>query len=135
MMEQFLSANPILPVTNVWKTAAFFREKLGFDIVVLWRDPAYGVVRRGGTVIEFGEGRKAHAGSGVCSIRVNDADEIHQEWASKGVTMVGDLADREYGCRDFRVRDNNGNMLIVGHDLENQDALIKRGNLVGQEEL
>ena len=43
--------------------------------------------------------------------------------------FVGDLADRDYGCRDFRIRDNNGNMLIVSHSLDNQDELIGQGNL------
>lgn len=128
MREEFLGANPILPVRNVRETAKFFEEKLGFAVAVLWEEPAYGVVKRGGTVIEFGEKRSDYAGSGVCNIHVRDADRIHAEWTRQGVEFVGDLADRDYGCRDFRIRDNNGNLLIVGHDLENQEALIEKGN-------
>jgi len=129
MGEQFLGANPILPVKDVRDTAKFYQEKLGFEVIVLWEEPPYGVVKRGKTVIEFGDRRELYAGSGVCSIHVGNADMVYGELNAKGVEFVGDLADRDYGCRDFRVRDNNGNMLIIGHDLDNQDELIRQGNI------
>jgi len=37
--------------------------------------------------------------------------------------------DRDYGSKDFRVKDNNGNMLIVGHAMKNKNELIKQANL------
>ncbi len=128
MDQHFICANPVLPVENVKETAKFYEDKLGFKTTLLWEDPAYGVVKRGNAAIEFGDKRKAHAGTGVVIVRVADADAIHAEWQEKGIEFVGDLADREYGSRDFRVRDNNGNMLIVGHDLENHADLIQKGN-------
>lgn len=130
MGEQFLRANPVLPVKSVIDTAKFFEEKLGFTIALLWENPSYGAVKRGNVTIELAEGRKQHAGSGVCIIIVNNADTIYEEWKPKGVEFVGDFADRDYGSKDFRVRDNNGNMLIIGHALENQKELMERGNVV-----
>lgn len=129
MREQFLGANPILPVISVIETAKFFEKKLGFKIEVLWVNPSYGIVKRGNAIIEFGEGRKAHAGSGVCIIRVENADDIYKEWKSKNVEFVGDFSERDYGSKDFRIKDNNGNMLIVGHALENKGVLIQKGNV------
>lgn len=129
MSEQFLRANPVLPVTSVIDTAKFFEEKLGFTIALLWENPSYGAVKRGNAIIEFGEGRKEHAGSGACIIIVNNADTIYEEWKSKGVEFVGDFADRDYGSKDFRVKDNNGNMLVIGHALENQKELMEQGNV------
>lgn len=129
MSEQFLRANPILPVKSVIDTAKFFEEKLGFTIALLWENPSYGAVKRGNATIEFGEGRKEHAGSSICIIIVNNADTIYEEWKSKDVEFVGDFADRDYGSKDFRVKDNNGNMLIVSHALENQKELLQKGNV------
>ena len=129
MSEQFLGANPILPVKSVIETARFFEKKLGFKIEILWENPSYGVVRRGNANIEFGEGRKEHAGSGICILLVENADVVYKEWKSKGVEFVGDFANRDYGSKDFRVKDNNGNMLIVGHALENKQELIQNGNV------
>jgi transcriptional regulator with XRE-family HTH domain len=127
--EQFLGANPILPVSSVCETAKFYEEKLGFEIEVLWENPPYGVVARDRTIIEFGEGRKNHAGTGVCIIFVSDVDIVYHEYSGREIEFVGDIADRDYGSRDFRIRDNNGNMLIFSSPLMNQQELIKSGNM------
>lgn len=129
MSEQFLWANPLLPVKSVLDTARFFEEKLGFTVSVLWQNPSYCVVKRGDAVIEFGEHRSEHAGNGVCIIGVENADIIYQEWQSKGLEFVGDFADRDYGSKDFRIRDNNGNMLIIGHALASQQELFQKGDV------
>jgi len=129
MSEQFHGANPILPVKSVVETVTYFKEKLGFRTEVLWESPAYGVVKRGGAIIEFGEGRQPHVGSGVCVIHVENADDIYDEWKAKGVEFVGDFSDRDYGSKDFRVKDNNGNILIVGHALAHKNALLKKANV------
>jgi hypothetical protein len=124
---QFLGANPILPVTSVVETAEYYKESLGFDIDVLWESPPYGVVARDQTIIEFGEGRKEFAGTGVCTIFLADVDAIYEEYLAKGLELVGDLADRDYGSRDFRVKDNNGNLLILSSPLINQRELLGAG--------
>jgi hypothetical protein len=129
LSEQFLWANPILPVNSVVDTAKFFEKKLGFTITLLWQNPSYGAVKRGNVTIELGEGRKEHAGSGICVIQVDNADTIYEEWKSKDVEFVGDFSDRDYGSKDFRIKDNNGNLLIIGHALENKKELMERGNV------
>lgn len=129
MGNNFLGTTVILPATHVKETTTFYRDKLGFEVDFIWESPAYGSVRRGDVVIEFGEGRKTFAGCGVCFIRVANADAVYDEFRSKGIELVGDLGDRDYGSRDFRIKDNNGNTLIIGHALENQDALLKQGSV------
>jgi hypothetical protein len=61
--EQFKSAVLVFPVKSVKNTALFYKEKLGFTIDILWENPNFASVSRGGAVLEFGEG----------SIRVNYA--------------------------------------------------------------
>lgn len=107
----------------------FYVETLGFSVNGIWDNPAYGSVRRGEAVIEFGEGRRTVSGSGVCYIHVANADEVYQEWQSRELQFIGDFANRDYGCKDFRIRDNNGNLLIVGHALKNQDELLQKNRL------
>ena len=127
--EQFLGANPILPVSSVCETAKFYEQYLGFEIEILWENPPYGVVARDRTIIEFGEGRKQYAGTGVCVIFVNDVDVVYKEYSRNEIEFIGDIADRDYGSRDFRIRDNNGNVLIFSSPLINQQELIKSGNM------
>ena len=128
--ELFLGSNPILPVTNVCETAQYYEKKLGFDVEILWSNPPYAVVARDRTIIEFGEGRKEYAGTGVCVIFVSDVDAVHQEYSGKEVEFLGDLEDRDYGSRDFRIKDNNGNVLIFSSPLINQQALIDAGSTI-----
>ncbi|NOX43087.1 MAG: VOC family protein [Gammaproteobacteria bacterium] len=127
--EQFQSANPILPVKDVKETARFYEEKLGFIIDIIWENPNYACVSRGGVVLEFGEGRPEHVGSGVCYIHVKNAEKIYQRYKEQGLNIVGDLEDREYGSKDFRIRDNNGNLLIFGSPLYNKKELIAERNV------
>lgn len=129
MKDNFLGSNPIFPVKSVQETADFYKEKLGFSINGIWENPSYGVVSRGDAVVEFGEGRKEYAGSGICIIRAENADTIYNEWKLKEVEFVGDFSERDYGSKDFRVKDNNGNMLIVGHALENKNELLEQGKV------
>lgn len=128
--ELFLGANPILPVKNVKDTANFYAGELAFNIEILWENPPYAAVARDKTIIEFGEGRKEYAGTGVCVIFVSDVDQVYKEYSDKDIEFVGDLADRYYGSRDFRIKDNNGNMLIFSSPLVNQQELLNVGNTV-----
>lgn len=58
---------------------------------------------------------------------MGDIDSIHMEYAAKNIVFVGKIGDREYGSRDFRIRDNNGNMLILSSPLVNQKDLLDNG--------
>lgn len=128
--ELFLGVSPILPVKNVKETAFFYKEYLGFDIEVLWENPPYGVVSRGLATIEFGEGRMEFSGSGVCNVFVDDVDRIYQEFISKDIEIVGEIKNRDYGSRDFRIADNNGNILILTSPLLNQQEMINKQNSI-----
>jgi uncharacterized glyoxalase superfamily protein PhnB len=129
MNNVFLGTTVILPVKSVRETTKFYETMLGFEITGIWeisdKGTEYASVRRGDVIIEFGEGRSEYSGSGVCLIHVANADEIYSEFKTKGVEFVGDLLDRDYGNRDFRVKDNNGNILIISHSLSNQNELLQ----------
>ena len=128
-MNNFLGTTVIFPVQDVATTVKYYIENLGFEVNGVWGNPAYGSVKRDQVVIEFGEGRKDHVGSGVCIIHVENADHIYNELKSKNVEFVGDFSDREYGNKDFRVKDNNGNILIIGHSLKNQNELLLKNKI------
>ena len=128
-MNNFLGTTVIFPVQDVATTVKYYIENLGFEVNGVWGNPEYGSVKRYQVVIEFGEGRKDHVGSGVCIIHVENADHIYNELKSKNVEFVGDFSDREYGNKDFRVKDNNGNILIIGHSLKNQNELLLKNKI------
>ena len=126
---KFHYANPVMAVKDVKRAVKFYREKLGFDIDVLWENPNYGCVSRGGITIEFGEGRPDHVGGSACVIQVSDVESLYNEFKAKDLNFVGDFSEREYGSKDFRIRDNDGNLLVFGSALENKEELIDVGNV------
>jgi len=125
----FHYANTVMPVKNTKETAQYYKDYLGFSIDILWENPNYACVSRGGISIELGEGRPNHVGSGACVIQVSDVDAIYDEFSAQGVTFVGDFSERNYGSKDFRVRDNDGNLLIFGSALANKEELIAKRNI------
>jgi catechol 2,3-dioxygenase-like lactoylglutathione lyase family enzyme len=127
--KQFLGTTVILPARDVKETAQFYKKRLGFEIDLRWEKPPYASVRHGKVVIEFGEGRKQYAGSGVRCIHVTDVDGLYRELRAKKLEFVGDFADRDYGSRDFRVKDNNGNLLIFGSPLPDKDQRFANQNV------
>jgi uncharacterized glyoxalase superfamily protein PhnB len=128
--NQFLGVTPVLPVNNVKETAKFYEEMLGFTIEVICENPNYACVSRGEVSIDFGEGRPEHVGSGISFIHMKEVEAFFKECKSLGLNLVGDCAERDYGSKDFRVRDNNGNLLIFGTPMDNQKELLAKINLV-----
>lgn len=126
---KFHYANPVMAVKSVKTTAKFYKEFLGFNIDVLWEKPNYGCVSRGSTTIEFGEGRPDHIGGSAAVLEVNDVDGLYSEFKTRGVNFIGDFAERDYGSKDFRVKDNDGNLLVFGSALVNKKELIAKGNI------
>jgi len=131
---KFVGVNPVLPVSNIIEAARFYEEALGFVVDIIWEDPAYACVSRGPVVIEFGETKQDHVGSSICYIRLENVDSFYQTLkATKSeyfeIEFVGDFSDRHYGCRDFRIRDNNGNLLIFGSPLPEAEDLILKSNV------
>jgi hypothetical protein len=51
-------------------------------------------------------------------IWIDNADALVAEFRSRGVKIVRDVCDQDYGCRDFDVEDCNGYRLCFGQDLE-----------------
>lgn len=121
---------PYFIVDDVTVSADYYRDKLGFRYERLWGDPpAFCMVIRGGIVIMLSQ----IAGAGGprpnrladpdgeawdAYIWVDDADALHAEFASRGVTIVRAPCDQPYGCRDFEVEDCNGYRLCFGHNTE-----------------
>ena len=121
---------PYFLVADVVHAANYYRDALGFRYERFWGDPpAFCMVTRGGIVIMLsrsGSGNavrpnhRAEPGSDAWDayIWIDDADALHAEFASRGVTIVRGACDQPYGCRDFEVEDPNGYRLCFGQNLD-----------------
>jgi uncharacterized glyoxalase superfamily protein PhnB len=120
---------PYLIVDDIFKSAEFYRDKLGFDYNRIWGEPPqFVIVHRDGVHIMLkcisspGNIRpNYHVNPDACwdaYIWVKDADALYDELRSRGVKITREIEDAPYGCRDFDVEDNSGYILCFGQDLE-----------------
>jgi catechol 2,3-dioxygenase-like lactoylglutathione lyase family enzyme len=97
---------------------AFYTTQLGFRPGFTWQDPpTFAGVDLGRERLFLARGEPAPRGCTVCFV-VGDADALHAFHRANGVEIVEPIADREYGLRDYCVRDVNGYALSFGHNLE-----------------
>ena len=114
------TAIPILLVSNVAATSAFFRDKLGFTIDFLHGHPAfYAGVSRGGVTLHL---RFVHEPPITEDLRdaesllaalvlVDNVKTLFQEYKTNGVPLVGTLRKEPWGGPTFTVRDPDGNRI------------------------
>jgi uncharacterized glyoxalase superfamily protein PhnB len=125
------SIAPYFLVDDVVATANYYRDKLGFQYDRFWGEPpCFCMVYRSGVVIMLSQPPKKglvrpnHVAEGNegeawdAYVWIDNADALHAEFKSKGVTIPRGVCDQPYGCRDFDVEDCNGYRLCFGQDLQ-----------------
>ena len=105
----------VLEVTDVPAAVDFYITKLGFTLGFTWGEPPrFAGVNLGKAQIFLAQGTPSPAGCALAFV-VGDADELHDFQRASGVEVVLPPADREYGLRDYRVRDLYGYEISFGH--------------------
>jgi catechol 2,3-dioxygenase-like lactoylglutathione lyase family enzyme len=111
---------PILLVQDVEVSAAFFREKLGFEVDFLHGlPPFYGAVSRDGVCLHLRFVRQplfaqiaAREKSLICaSIEVSSVQALFEEFKAREVEFAQALTRQAWGGTDFHVRDADGNVV------------------------
>ncbi|NNE66742.1 MAG: glyoxalase [Pyrinomonadaceae bacterium] len=120
--KNFSHAATVLPVDDVRATADYYRDMLGFEISFEWGDPVtYAVLKRGESVsvhvVERDDDSKPSSVHTALYVFVHDVDKVYYEYRSKGVEIASEIGDREYGMRDFDIKDINGFLLSFSMNL------------------
>src|SRR5437868_1580135 len=123
------SLAPNLMVEDVARSAAFYREALGFTAVATVPEAApfdFMMLQRDGVVMMLQSraslgtelpdmARQAVGGSVLFYVIVEGLDALYQE--AKGRTELAvDLHETWYGKREFGVRDSDGYLLVFAED-------------------
>jgi catechol 2,3-dioxygenase-like lactoylglutathione lyase family enzyme len=100
---------------DVLAAVEFYTEKLGFELGFTWGEPVtMAGLNLDKAQIFVTQGQPAPAGCELFFV-VGDADELFEFQKANGVEVVVEPADREYGLRDYQVRDLNGYGVSFGH--------------------
>jgi len=103
------SAIPILPSTDLARTATFYRS-IGFHETE--RFDSYLLLHSGGVELHF-SGRD-DAEPGECFLHVADATKLWKQLSDQGLAGVGPIAAQDYGLREFVLTDPDGNRIRIG---------------------
>ncbi|HEX5872374.1 MAG TPA: VOC family protein [Longimicrobium sp.] len=107
--------HPGLTVPDLQAAIEFYTGRLGFTPGFTWGQPAtFAGVNLGEVQLFLSQGTPGPGGCAV-SFVVSDADALYAFQRAAGVEVVEEIADREYGLRDYAVRDLNGYRLSFGH--------------------
>lgn len=99
---------------DVLATVEYYVTRLGFTEGFTWGDPVtFAGVDLDETRVFIQKGTPAPDGC-VLYFVVGDADALFEYQRSRGVVVDVEPGDREYGLRDYMVRDHNGYRLCFG---------------------
>jgi len=114
------SVAPILFVQDVPASAAYFNEKLGFEIDFLYGEPPfYGAVSRGEICLHlrcvrqpnFAELAAREVSLILATIEVSDLSSLFEEFKRRGAEFAQEPTEQPWGGTDFQVRDPDGNVI------------------------
>lgn len=106
--------HPGLAVRDLMATVEFYTSRLGFTLGFTWGDPpGFAGVNLGEVQVFLSTGTPSPDGCDVFFV-VGDVDELYAFHRGAGVEVVQEIGDREYGLRDYTVRDLNGYRLTFG---------------------
>lgn len=107
-----------LVVSDIHEAVEFYTKKLGFTLAFTWggEPPTYAGVLLDRVQIFFSKGAPEPKGCEVI-FNVGNADELFEFHRANGVEIVEPPGDREYGIRDYAIRDLYGYRLAFGHRL------------------
>ena len=119
---RFLANSPVLVVSDVLASVAFYRDKLGFEQINQWGDPpCFAIATRGQVSVFLDERRGSDPIPNnqywAAYIYVDDVDALHADYTSKGLEIIRGPETTHYGCRDFDIRDPDGHVIGFGQDL------------------
>ena len=120
---QIIGIAPQLIVPDVVKTAEYYRDILGFNIIGYFLDPpVYAMVERDGFQIHFGKSDSEDFKTNASFRKINsdfiiwvpEIDKFYEEVTAKNAEIVEGIVTRIYGSREFVIKDCNGFKITVG---------------------
>ena len=125
-MPRLLNASPYFLVTDVLRTARWYRDQLGFQFTT-WGEPAeFAIAFRESVEILLRQARPPFAPRSHRSleplgldavVRVDDVDALAAELTARGVQPLAGPVTRFYKWRELEVSDPDGYVLCFAQDV------------------
>ena len=116
--------SPFFIVSDVERSFAFYRDKLGFEIYHQQpeNDPFFGIVGRDGAMLIIKSGKAEPLPNAKrdpemrwdAYVSAQDPDALAAEFAGRGAAFSEPLQDTHDGLRGFEITDPDGYVLFFG---------------------
>lgn len=118
-MTQFKDCIPIITVRDVRRATGFYVDVLGFSLDFETGPPHFvtGLFKDAVQVMLIGsDGVNVRQEPGTANLNffADEVDELFSACLDAAVEVIVEPADRDYGQRDFAIRDPDGNVLVFG---------------------
>jgi catechol 2,3-dioxygenase-like lactoylglutathione lyase family enzyme len=119
--------SPVLLVSDLDRSVAFYRDLLGFECDLHGDPPDFAVVKRDDAILLL---QLAPAGAQLVPnwhvvekmwnvyVRVDDADAIYAEVQGRGCPIDYSISNKAHGFREFGVTDPDGYDVAFGQPLD-----------------
>ena len=125
---EITAISPFFIVSNVDRSIAFYRDKLGFETTFQdpARDPFFAVIRRDGVQLLLKSDARVEPLPNVqrhpwmawdAFVYAPDPDALAAEFTDLGVAFSAPLEDTSSGLRGFEITDPDGYVLFFGRTL------------------
>jgi uncharacterized glyoxalase superfamily protein PhnB len=113
---KLVKALPELPLDDVARGIAYYRDVLGFHINYAQHD--LGVMDRDSVTVLLIARTERPKGIGSCYVYIRDADALYAELVAAGANVLDQPVSRPWGLRQFHVVDLEGNQITFGQTFE-----------------
>ena len=119
MPTQFGRCAPMIPVTDIERSLAFYRDILGMTKTFENGNPVgFVILKRDAAELHLTLAKHHRATDrNVAHLLVADATALHDHLVAHGARIIKGLRDAKYGLRDFVFADPDGNRIDVGQRL------------------
>ena len=128
------NANPVLEVSDVPRAIAYYRDVFGLTPSWMWED-RIGGVHSDHSSIEVYVSRAERPSPSRLAVFVDDADAAHDRCRTAGAEIVDELKTQPWGLRGFTVRDPDGNLIDIAHEVHSPSRRGEYGDLTVSPEL
>jgi len=123
MNSKITGSRYVLAVNNLVTSAAFYKNKLGFQ--TLWEEGDWHFLIRDDIKIMLGECPNDKPASEINShsyfayLEVDNIDMLYKEYQSKGVEVLSSIENKPWGQREFSIRTIDGHRITFGEEVLN----------------
>jgi catechol 2,3-dioxygenase-like lactoylglutathione lyase family enzyme len=111
--------NPVFEVTDIERSFAFYRDVLGLTPHWRWQDAAAGLYTGD---LELYLSRADDPVPSRVAVFVDDADVALEQYRASGADIAQEIETKPWGLRGFTVRDPDGNLIDVAHEVHSPEG-------------